>query len=221
MRARFVNIKSLINEQEIIKMKKMKFISLNKWLNEQKNNISFNNPEIDYSELFRLFNFFNEILPDNIAKDLFDKNKYYAEIIPEKMNDLLQKKYNIKNGLFIKKKIDEKWWPFIDFLYEKFKNGHEKIVDIDFLKDVYFGEDYKSNKQSFHNFIKNPNYIDTIKKEELKDYFKSFDWFDKNTNNIPLPVILHINNIYYLVGGNRRLSWMISKGMKKIPIWLI
>jgi hypothetical protein len=200
-------------------MKKFVSESLNEWLNEQKQ-LSFSSPELDYSELFRLFNVFNDSLPDNIEKKLFNKNKYYAEVISKETNEILQGKFNIKNGLSIKKKLNKKWWAFIDFLYTKFKSGQKKEVDINFLDNVYFGEDYKSNEQSFHNFIKDPDYRDKVE-GELKDYYNSFDWFDKNTNNIPLPVILKINNNYYLVGGNRRLSWMISKGMKKILIWLI
>jgi hypothetical protein len=200
-------------------MKKFVSESLNEWLNEQKQ-LSFSSPELDYSELFRLFNVFNDSLPDNIEKKLFNKNKYYAEVISKETNEILQGKFNIKNGLSIKKKLNKKWWAFIDFLYTKFKSGQKREVDINFLDNVYFGEDYKSNEQSFHNFIKDPDYRDKVE-GELKDYYNSFDWFDKNTNNIPLPVILKINNNYYLVGGNRRLSWMISKGMKKILIWLI
>ena len=184
-------------------------------------NLKFVSPELDYSELFRIFNVFSKSLPKDIDKKLFDKNKYYVEMIPKKMNDILANtKFNIKNGLGIKKKIDKKWHPFIDFIYEKFKNGKNKTVDPNFLSNVYFGETYKKNKQSFHNFIKDPDYKEN-KKGDLNDYFKSFDWFDKNPNKIPTTVIIKINDNYYLVGGNRRLSWILSRGVKKIPIWLI
>jgi len=200
---------------------KNNFLSITNWLLEEKNLTNFSDPELDYSELFRLFNFFNDVLPEDIDKDLFDKNKYYAAIIPKEMNELLQKKFNTNNGLSIKKKLDKKWHPFIDFLYEKFKNGKKKIISKEALSNVYFGEDYKTNDQSFHNFIKNPKYLETIKDPELKKYYKSFDWFDKHSNDIPIPVILNLNNKYYLVGGNRRLCWLLSKGLKKIPVWII
>ena len=193
--------------------------SLYEFLNESKSEVSFISPELDYSELFRLYNVLNKDLPDNIDKSLFDSDKYYAQIIPEKMNDMMQKKFSAKNGSSIKSKIDDKWHPFVDFLFSKFKGGSKKTVDLNFLSNVYFGENYKSNDQSFHNFIKDPDYRE--KAGDLKKYFKSFDWFDNNTKNIPIPVIAKIGSKHFLVGGNRRLSWMISKGMKEIPVWVI
>lgn len=199
----------------------MGFLSLYEWLFESKNGMKFISPELDYSELFRLFNYFNDKLPENIDKSLFNKKKYYAQVIPEEMNNIIaDRKFNVNNGLSIKKKIDKKWHPFIDFLYEKFKNGEKKIIDKNFLKNVYFGENYKSNDQSFHNFIKNPNYREKLQ-GDLKDYFKSFDWFDKNPDKIPIPVILDLEGKYYLVGGNRRLCWLLSKKLEKIPVWII
>ena len=62
--------------------------SLYEFLNESKSEVSFISPELDYSELFRLYNVLNKDLPDNIDKSLFDSDKYYAQIIPEKMNEL-------------------------------------------------------------------------------------------------------------------------------------
>ena len=188
---------------------------------EGKKELSFIDPELDYQEFFRLYNHFNKELPENIDKDLFDSSVYYAEIIPKKMNDELHKKFNIENGLDVKDNIDEKWYPFIDFVYDNFKKGKKEEVDLDFLNNVYFGEDIKKNKQSFHNFIKDPNYRETIKDKNLKEYYESFDWFDKNESKIPLPIIQKLKDKYYLVGGNRRLSWLISKGQKNIPVWLI
>jgi len=187
---------------------------------EGKEELSFINPELDYSEFFRLYNYFNNELPKNVDKYLFDKSKYYADMIPKKMNNELQKKYNADNGLKVKDDIDKKWHPFIDFINKEFKKGKQTKVNVDFLKDVYFGEDYKTNKQSFHNFIKDPKFNEK-QTGELKDYYKSFDWFESNKNEIPLPVITQLNDKYYLVGGNRRLSWLLSKGEKNIPVWLI
>jgi hypothetical protein len=188
-------------------------------LNESKESISFVDPELDYSELFRLYNVLNKELPADIDKSLFDSDKYYAQVIPKGMNNILQKKYSSGNGDSVKSEVDAKWHPFIDFLLKKFRGGTKKTVGLDFLKDVYFGEDYKSNEQSFHNFIIDPDY--RKKAKSLDNYFDSFNWFDKHKENIPLPVIAKIGSRYFLVGGNRRLSWLISKGVKEIPVWLI
>jgi hypothetical protein len=139
--------------------------------------------------------------------------------------EALQRKFNIKNAEEIKPEIDEKWHPLIDYIYEIFKKGEKKQVDLNFLNNVNFGEDYKENKQSFHNFIKNPKYLDVVKQKDpklYKEYYKdSFNWFDKNPDKIPIPVILQIKDKYFLVGGNRRVCWMLSKGIKSFPIWLI
>lgn len=59
----------------------MKYI---KFINEKNNNVSFIEPELDYSEFFRLFNVKNEYLPKNIDKNLFDESKYYVDIVGEK-----------------------------------------------------------------------------------------------------------------------------------------
>jgi len=56
---------------------KNNFLSITNWLLEEKNLTNFSDPELDYSELFRLFNFFNDVLPEDIDKDLFLKiNKF-------------------------------------------------------------------------------------------------------------------------------------------------
>ena len=204
----------------------MIFTSYNNWVNEQKKyDINFIDPELDYSELFRLLNIFNDILPDNIDKTLFDKNKYYAELISSEENESLQQKFNIDNGLEIKNKIDKKWHPFIDYIFNIFKQGKKLKINLNSLNNVYFGEDYKENQQSFHNFIRNPNYLKYVKDNDVElynNYYKdSFDWFNKNTDKIAIPVIIKIKNKYFLVGGNRRLCWLLSKGIKSIPIWLI
>jgi hypothetical protein len=201
----------------------MKFESYKNWLNEEES-MKFINSELDYSELFRLFNHFNDVLPKNMDKSIFDKNKYYAELISKDENKALQEKFNIANAMNIKDKIDKKWHPLVDYIYKIYKNGVKKEVDLNFLNNVYFGEDQKSNEQSFHNFIKNPKYFETLDKNSdlYKDYYKdSFEWFDKNPDKIPVPVILQLKDRYFLVGGNRRICWLISKGIKKMPIWLI
>ena len=188
---------------------------------EGKEELSFTDPELDYQEFFRLYNHFNEELPKNIDKELFDSSVYYAEIITKKMNSELRNKFNIENGLDVKDNIDEKWYPFIDFVYSNFKKGKKEDVGLDFLNNIYFGEDIRKNRQSFHNFIKTPNYREILTDKGLKEYYESFDWFDKNQSKISLPVIQKLKGKYYLVGGNRRLSWLISKGQKNIPVWLI
>ena len=186
---------------------------------EQPKKIKFIKPELDYSELFRLFNYNNSELPDEIDKNLFDKTKYYGEVISTNMNNKLQQKFNIHNGNKIKKEITKKWHDFVDYLFELFKSGEEKTVNLDFIKNVYFGENYKKNQQSFHNFINDEEY--NLKNDDLKDYYKSFEWFEKNQNKIAMPVILKLKSKYFLVGGNRRLSWLISKSYKKFKIWEI
>ena len=134
----------------------MKFISLNSWLNEKANQFVFADPELDYSEFFRLFNYFNDKLPDSMDKSIFNKEKYYAELVSEKENDALQEKFNIKNALQLKNKIHYKLLPLVGYSYEIFKKGKKTEEDISFLNNVYFWEDYKKNDQSFHNFIENP-----------------------------------------------------------------
>lgn len=182
--------------------------------------IKYSFPELDYSEFFRLYNVFNNLLPKDINKSLFDKNKYYAELISKNDNKVLVEE-KFKDNIKVKEKVDKKWHPLIDFIYNKFKSGKKTEINKNFLKNVYFGEHQKSNDQSFHNFIKNPDYVETVKDTELKDYYKSFKWFDKNPNKIPTPVIIKLKNKYFLVGGNRRISWLLSKGLNKISVWLI
>jgi len=185
-------------------------------------NIKITYPELDYSEFFRLFNYLNNVLPNFINKKLFNKNKYYAELINDRTNKLLNYKFNKKNALKILHAIDKKWYPFIKFIYKLFIRGKIITVDLDFLNNVYFEYNKIQTAQSFHNFIKDKQYNKHIKDDELKKYFNiSFKWFENNSDNIHIPVIIKIENNYYLVGGNRRLSWLIHKGYEEIPIYLI
>ena len=196
-------------------------LTRHKLLNETIRHIEFTKPEIDYSEFFRLFNHFNNFIFNDIKTIEFDDSKYYTDIIPEDINRILNKKYTISNGLDILDLLPEEYHPIIEFFYTLFINGQNKVVDLNFLNNVYFGEDYKSNEQSFHNFIKNKHYLNTITDPDLKEYFlQSFKWFEYS-HKIPTPVIINLNNNYYLLGGNRRICWLITKGYNKIPIWLL
>jgi len=214
------------NEFDDKEIRKMidKVKSFSQFITEQKENekTSFIEPELDYSEFFRIFNVLNSKLPSNIDKKLFDKDVYYAQIVGKKTNVALQKKFNKSNALQIKDDIDIKWYPFIDYIFKIFNNGKKTNVDVDFLKNVYYGEteDNKYGDNSFHNFI-DIGFKKNDKTDDDKEYWKSFEYFDKHKNNIPLPVIINIGRKYYLSGGNRRLSWLLYRGLKTISVFLI
>lgn len=104
--------------------------------------------------------------------------------------------------------------------YQKLKVSYDKTMD--FLKEKG-AEDRLNTEQVFKDFLD----IDKQAYQEacqfVRYYGRSFDFFDKNIENggeMPLTSAIEIGGKWYIVGGNRRMTYYVLSGINP-TIWLI
>jgi hypothetical protein len=104
--------------------------------------------------------------------------------------------------------------------YQRLKVSYDKTMD--FLKEKG-AEDRLNTEQVFKDFSD----IDKQAYQEacsfLSYYGGSFDFFDKNIENggeMPITSAIEIGGKWYIVGGNRRMTYYVLSGINP-TIWLI
>lgn len=104
--------------------------------------------------------------------------------------------------------------------YQRLKVSYDKTME--FLKSKG-AEDRLNTEQVFKDFpdIDKQAYSEAC---QFVDYYGgSFDYFDKNIENggeMPLTSVIEIGGKWYIVGGNRRMTYYVLSGINP-TIWLI
>ena len=141
-------------------------------------------------------------------------------------DDLLKMKtYKLNNG----KEVDAKpYYDFIRFCRKLFwTNGHKEQLDQLEIKKLADGS--KSiGRGDFQDFLKDDErkHILEVEKngkipnEYLRYSFEAFDKKIKNGEEMPLSSALEINGNWYIIGGNRRMTYYVVSGIDPV-IWLV
>lgn len=140
-------------------------------------------------------------------------------------DDLLKMEtYKLNNG----KVVDAKpYYDFIKLCRKLFWTGQKIQLDESGVKKLADGS--KSiGRGNFQEFLKDDErkHILEVEKtgkipnEYLRHSFEAFDRKIKNGEEMPLSSALEINGNWYIIGGNRRMTYYVVSGINPV-IWLV
>jgi len=178
-----------------------------------------------------------EFEPKDFERQVEDINMKHTDPSKEEgttSEDLLRKTtYTLNNG----EKVDAKpYYDFIKLCRKLFWTGTKIQLDESGVKKL--ADDSQTiGRGDFAKFLKDAGEYQRLKKDFpdidkqayseacsfLSYYGGSFDFFDKNIENggeMPITSAIEIGGKWYIVGGNRRMTYYVLSGINP-KIWLI